>query len=104
MIKRSEPQSDGPDAVPVIVYSGDAGTPLRSSPPITPQRAEGCCGLFVPKPSTDADCQRGVMPDLEQNVRQRPLAFTADDGDCYSLGYSARVHMPGASTGGMFRV
>jgi len=42
------------------------------------------------------------MPDLEQNVRRRPLAFIAGDGDCYSLGYSAQVYMPGVSAGGAF--
>ena len=32
------------------------------------------------------------MPDLGRTVRQRPLASTAGDGDCYSLGYSPVVH------------
>src|SRR5260370_17196888 len=30
------------------------------------------------------------MPDLGTIVRQRPLAYAAERGDCYSLGYSAR--------------
>ena len=46
-------------------------------------------GLFVPKPSRGAGCQRCGMPDLGTTVRRRPLASTAGGGDCYSLGYSA---------------
>jgi len=42
-------------------------------------------GLFVPKPSRGASCQRCGLPDLRTTVRQRPLASTAGGGDCYSL-------------------
>ena len=44
-------------------------------------------GLFVPKPSHCADCQRCGVPDLGTAVRQRLLASTSVGGDCYSLGY-----------------
>jgi len=47
-------------------------------------------GLFVPKPSRRADCQRCSVPELGITVRQRPLASVAGDGDCYSVGYSVR--------------
>jgi hypothetical protein len=43
-------------------------------------------GLFVPKPSRDADHQRRSMSDLETTVRQRLLVSTVGDGDCYSVG------------------
>jgi hypothetical protein len=46
-------------------------------------------GLFVPKPSRGADCQRRNMPDLGQAIRGCLLASTAVGGDCYSLGYPA---------------
>jgi hypothetical protein len=45
-------------------------------------------GIFVPKPSTCADCQRCGTPDLGTTIRRRPLASTAGGGDRYSLGYS----------------
>ena len=48
-------------------------------------------GLFVPKPSAEADCQRGSTSDLETIVRQRLLASTAGDGDCHSFGHSVAV-------------
>ena len=48
-------------------------------------------GLFVPKPSTDADCQRRSISSLGQAVRGYPLASTAVRGDCHSLCHSA-VH------------
>src|SRR5690348_17959798 len=44
-----------------------------------------CVGLFVPKPSTDADCQRRSIPGLGQTVRGCPLASTAVRGDCHLL-------------------
>jgi len=37
------------------------------------------CGLFVPKPSTGAGCQRCGMSDLGSTVRRCPLASTALD-------------------------
>jgi len=46
-------------------------------------------GLFVPKPSHGADCQRCGVPGLGTIVRQRPLASTSVCGDCYSLSYLA---------------
>jgi hypothetical protein len=48
-------------------------------------------GLFVPKPSHGADCQRCRTPDLGTTVRQHPLASAVVGGDCYSLGYSVHV-------------
>jgi hypothetical protein len=45
-------------------------------------------GLFVPKPSTNMDCQRRSMPGLRQPVRGCPLASTAVSGDCHSLCHS----------------
>jgi len=46
-------------------------------------------GLFVPKPSTNADCQRRSIPGLGQTVRACPLASTAVRGDYHSLCHSA---------------
>jgi hypothetical protein len=46
-------------------------------------------GLFVPKSSTDANCQRRSIPGLGQTVRGCPLASTAVRGDCHSLCHSA---------------
>ena len=45
-------------------------------------------GLFVPKPSNDADCQGCGLPDLGIIVHRCLLSSVAGDGDCYSLGYS----------------
>jgi hypothetical protein len=45
-------------------------------------------GLFVPKPSTGAVCQRRSGADLEPNVRECPLASAAVGGDCHSLRHS----------------
>jgi len=45
-------------------------------------------GLFVPKPSTDAVCQRRSMAGLRQIVRVCPLASTVVGGDCHSLRHS----------------
>lgn len=45
-------------------------------------------GLFVPKPSCDAEYQRYTLPDVGRTVRQRPLTSTDGDGDCFSLDYS----------------
>lgn len=42
--------------------------------------------------------QHGFLSDLEQNVRKRSLMSIAGHSDCYSLGYSVCVHMPGAAT------
>jgi len=44
--------------------------------------------LFVPKPSTDADCQSCGVLGLASIVRPRPLAFIAVGGDCHSLRHS----------------
>ena len=46
-------------------------------------------GLFVPKPTTDADCQRPSTRGLRQTVRGRPLPSPAVRGDCHSLCHSA---------------
>jgi len=45
-------------------------------------------GLFVPKPTTDADCQRPSTRGLRQTVRGRPLPSPAVRGDCHSLCHS----------------
>jgi hypothetical protein len=55
--------------------------------------ASRTAGLFVPKPSTCADCQRCGTVYLGIPVRQRPLASAAVGGDCYSLGYSASARL-----------
>jgi len=34
--------------------------------------ARFCCGLFVPKPNTETDCQGLQLPDLGTTVRQCP--------------------------------
>ena len=47
---------------------------------------------FVPKPTSDVDCQGCGMPDLGSIVHRCPLASAADGGDRYSLGYSVLVH------------
>jgi len=49
----------------------------------------GLIGLFVPKPSTDADCQRRNTRGLGQTVRRCPLTSTGGRGDCRSLRHSA---------------
>jgi hypothetical protein len=53
-------------------------------------------GLFVPKPTNDADCQGCGVLDLGSVVHQRRLASVADGNDRYSLGYSVRVDSRGA--------
>ncbi len=45
-------------------------------------------GLFVPKPSRDADGQVRSIPDLGSIVCGCPLVSAADGSDSYSLGYS----------------
>jgi hypothetical protein len=45
-------------------------------------------GLFVPKPSTGAACQRRSWPELGQIVRMCPLVSDAVGGDCHSLRHS----------------
>jgi hypothetical protein len=50
-------------------------------------------GLFVPKPSRGAHCQRWGMPDLGTIVRRCPLVFAAGDGRRYSLGYSVPARL-----------
>jgi hypothetical protein len=48
-------------------------------------------GLFVPKPTSDVDCQSCGVPDLGSDVHRRPLASAAGGSDSYSLGYSILV-------------
>ena len=56
-------------------------------------------GLFVPKPSTDAHCQRRSIPGLGQTVRGRPLASTAVEIGTFT-GYSALAVARGLGPGG----
>lgn len=46
-------------------------------------------GLFVPKPVIHLYGQQHGPSDLDRIVRHRPSMSVADDGDSYSLGYSA---------------
>jgi hypothetical protein len=48
-------------------------------------------GLFVPKPTTDADCQRPSTRGLRQTVRGRPLPSTAVRGDCHFVTRRSRA-------------
>jgi hypothetical protein len=64
------------------------GVHLEAGGPRPGQGRSTGVGLFVPKPSRAAACQRCGMPDLGTTVHQRALASTVGDGDCYSLGYS----------------
>lgn len=64
----------------------------------TPALAALAIGLFVPKPSTNANYQRCGMPDLGSTVRQRPLLAMAVTGDCYSLGYSVARRVAGIAS------
>jgi hypothetical protein len=64
-----------------------AGEPAAALPAVEPVHAYGC-GLFVPKPTRDVDCQGSGLPDLGSDVRRCPLASTAVGGDCYSVRYS----------------
>ncbi len=50
--------------------------------------ASRTAGLFVPKPSTDSDCQHRSTRGLRQTVRVCPLAYTVVGGDCHSLRHS----------------
>lgn len=45
--------------------------------------------LLLPKPTSDGDCQRCGLPDLGTTIHWRPLVSVVDDGDGYSLRYSA---------------
>lgn len=73
--------------------------PLISIGRFTPQLAQVSfgVGLFVPKPTTDADCQRPSTRGLRQTVRGLPLASTVVRGDCHSLCHSA-VREPGIAS------
>jgi hypothetical protein len=61
---------------PIIVASGPAVVRARTR------------GLFVPKPSREADCQGCGQSDLGTTVRQRPPASAGERTDRYSVGYS----------------
>jgi hypothetical protein len=55
-------------------------------------------GLFVPKPSTVADCQGCGSPDLGTIVRQCALTSAGGDDDRYSLGYSVAYELMASCT------
>jgi len=48
-------------------------------------------GLFVPKPTTDADCSGCGLFDLRTTVRQRSLAAGRGGSDRYLLGYAVAL-------------
>ncbi len=78
-------EADGPDQ-PLRRSARISVTPSVTVNPRTrpTHRARsGHGGLFVPKPSHSATCQRCNMSDLGTAVRGYLLASTADSGDCY---------------------
>jgi hypothetical protein len=68
-------------------FEGEEST-SRYDSPLHVSTLDSLGSIFVPKPSTDADCQRRSTSDLGWGVRGRPLASAAIGGDCYSLGDS----------------
>jgi hypothetical protein len=74
--------------LPTFRFSiGESGSRVHS--PRVSHARFACGSFFVPKPSTDADCQRRSIPGLGQTARRCPLASTAVRGDCHSLCHSA---------------
>ena len=71
-----------------LLYRTDAYLPGQLDRTLADFALSTGVGLFVPKPSTDADCQRRSIPGLRQTVRGCPLASTVDRGDCHSLCHS----------------
>jgi hypothetical protein len=75
----------------VATGAGDGQTPAWSAR-LFHARHVGV-GLFVPKPSTGAACQRRSTRGLRQTVRACPLASTAVGGDCHSLRHSVACEL-----------
>ncbi len=74
------------------VRIGPCRSPLRSAMVVSNHGH----GLFVPKPSYGADCERCGVPDLGMTVRQRPLtAQLARTPDVVGTGNKADSGAPG---------
>lgn len=85
-------------AVRLVTGSGGAAEAVLMRRALTGPADEGqeggaiASGLFVPKPTSDADCHGCGVPHLGSDVHRHPQVSVPDDRDRYSPGYSVRLH------------